>query len=184
MPISRAMESASMSASRPSVSSSQSSASKLSFSSTSKSSSYSSSGCISSPPLAVSDGCILPSALLRQRASAASPTCLWVHVLGEPVVRELGAGALAPRLGEDIGAGGGELQAGADVVDEAGDLSRALPALRALGEEVGEIGEAVHLHAAVVPPAARAFFLPVRRALHDVVVVLRLAAVREDHALA
>src|ERR671928_198756 len=49
-----------------------------------------------------------------------------------------------------------------------------------LGEEIGKIGEAVHAHAAVVPPATRRLVLHVRRAVHDVVIVLRLAAVREE----
>src|ERR1051325_7621019 len=100
-----------------------------------------------------------------------------MDVLGEPVVGGLGAGALASRLGEDMRAGGGELQSGADVVDEAGDLARVLPALRALGEDIREIGEAVHAYGSVVPPAAGRLVLPVRRALHDVVVVLRLTAI-------
>src|SRR5882672_8255635 len=107
-----------------------------------------------------------------------------MDVLGEPVVGQLGADALRARLLEDVGAGSGELQAGADVVHETGDLPVALPAQRAPGEHVRKIGKLVHAHGSVVPPAAGALRLHVRRALHHVVVVLRLPAVAEDHAVA
>src|SRR5205823_8398190 len=115
---------------------------------------------------------ILPSGLLRERRSRAPPACLRMHVFREPAVRELGADALGARPGEHVRPGGGELQSGADVIHEAGDLAIALPAGRALGEDIGEIGKALYAHAAIVPPAGRGFRLDVRRVQHDVVVVL------------
>src|SRR5262249_21836560 len=48
---------------------------------------------------------------------------LRMHVLGEPVGRQLMAEAALLRLAVDEGAGGGELIAEADIVDEASDVS-------------------------------------------------------------
>src|SRR5919108_6644564 len=87
---------------------------------------------------------ILPSGLLRERRYGAAPPCLRMDVFGEPAVRQLGTHARGARLGEHVGAGGRELQSGADVVYEEADLAIALPPARALGEDIGEIGKALH----------------------------------------
>src|SRR5438105_4693740 len=71
------------------------------------------------------------------------------------VVIAADADALGARPCEHVRARGSELQSGADVVYETGDLAVALPSARALREHIGEVGKAIHAHAAIVPPAAR-----------------------------
>src|SRR5215469_3151042 len=61
---------------------------------------------------------------------------LRMHVLGEPVGRQLMAEAALLRLAVDEGAGGGELIAEADIVDEASDVSVRLAALDSTGDEL------------------------------------------------
>src|SRR5574341_32740 len=107
-----------------------------------------------------------------------------MDVLREPAVRQLGPDSRRARLAQDEGAGGGELQAGADVVHEAGDLAVATPPLGAAAEKVGEIGKLFDVHGSVVPPAALALVARVRRALHDVVEMVDLAAGAEQYAVA
>src|ERR1041385_4780286 len=62
----------------------------------------------------------------------------WMNVLREPVERDLAAGALGARRFVDLGADGRELHAETEIVDEAGDLGVALPALRAADDQIGQ----------------------------------------------
>src|SRR5262252_7102768 len=59
---------------------------------------------------------------------------LRMHVLGEPVGRQLMAEAALLRLAVDEGAGGGELIAEADIVDEASDVGLRLATFGATGD--------------------------------------------------
>src|SRR5262249_51409714 len=76
---------------------------------------------------------------------------LWMHVLGEPVRRQLMPEPAALGLAVDHCAGGGELIAEPDIVEEAGDLAVGLPTLRAAGDQVGDGGQLVELDAATRP---------------------------------
>ena len=78
-------------------------------------------------------------------------------------------------------AGGGELQPGADVVGEAGDLGGFTSSRRLAREEIAEVGVAVRR---ILPPARIALLPRVRRAGHHVADLLRLLARVHEHAVA
>src|SRR5579871_2119493 len=61
-----------------------------------------------------------------------------MHVFGEPVGRQVVAGAVFFGLAVQERTGGGELVAEADIVDEAGDLVRRAAAGGAAGDQLGQ----------------------------------------------
>src|SRR5512138_1366833 len=95
-----------------------------------------------------SSGCAWMS---RRHSRISSCNFSGMNIFREPVVRQFCADLHLPSLVEHRGAGGGELQAGADVVGEARDLRLLAPSRRLAGEEIAEVGVAVRR---IFPPAA------------------------------
>src|SRR5215813_1780718 len=74
-----------------------------------------------------------------------------MHILGEPVGRQLVPKPAVLGLAVDYRARGGELIAKPDIVEKAGDLAVGLPPLRAAGDQVRNSGQLVEVYAATRP---------------------------------
>lgn len=71
-----------------------------------------------------------------------------VHILGEPLGRQMAAEAALHGIAIDHGAGGGELVAEPEIVDEAGDsVSAWTAACNLAGDQIGKLRHAVKIYA-------------------------------------
>src|SRR5271170_7882260 len=101
-----------------------------------------------------------------------------MDVFGEPVGRQVVAGAAFLGLAVEQGAGGGELVAETDIVDEAGNLAVGTAAFGAAGDQLGQRRQRVEIDVARHLPA-----MAVGRLGHDQILghgVDRLALVGVD----